>query len=108
MPYWDERVEEMHKHVGHKGDKYHIDILAAHFVLNPDKFDVVVGSNLFGDILSDLGLPVLAPSALHHLAILILKAISRLCLSLCIAQAPILRARVLRTRLADMGRGNDA
>ncbi|HEY0234103.1 MAG TPA: isocitrate/isopropylmalate family dehydrogenase, partial [Afipia sp.] len=36
-------------------DKYHIDILVAHFVLNPDRFDVVVGSNLFGDILSDLG-----------------------------------------------------
>jgi tartrate dehydrogenase/decarboxylase/D-malate dehydrogenase len=36
-------------------DKYHIDILTAHFVLNPDRFDVVVGSNLFGDILSDLG-----------------------------------------------------
>ena len=56
MPYWDERVEEMHKHYPDiKVDKYHIDILAAHFVLNPDKFDVVVGSNLFGDILSDLG-----------------------------------------------------
>ena len=37
------------------GDKYHIDILTAHFVLHPDWFDVVVGSNLFGDILSDLG-----------------------------------------------------
>jgi tartrate dehydrogenase/decarboxylase/D-malate dehydrogenase len=36
-------------------DKYHIDILCAHFVLNPDRFDVVVASNLFGDILSDLG-----------------------------------------------------
>ena len=36
-------------------DKYHIDILTAHFVLHPDWFDVVVGSNLFGDILSDLG-----------------------------------------------------
>src|SRR3546814_9369475 len=36
-------------------DKYHIDILAAQFVLNPDRFDVVVASNLFGDILSDLG-----------------------------------------------------
>lgn len=36
-------------------DKYHIDILTAQFVLNPDRFDVVVGSNLFGDILSDLG-----------------------------------------------------
>ena len=38
-----------------RSDKYHIDILTAHFVLNPDRFDVVVGSNLFGDILSDLG-----------------------------------------------------
>ncbi len=56
MPYWDERVEEMQKHYPEiRVDKYHIDILAAHFVLNPDKFDVVVGSNLFGDILSDLG-----------------------------------------------------
>ncbi|WP_319518461.1 tartrate dehydrogenase [uncultured Martelella sp.] len=56
MPYWDERVVEMAK--GYPDivwDKYHIDILAAHFVLNPDRFDVVVASNLFGDILSDLG-----------------------------------------------------
>lgn len=56
MPYWDERVEEMAKQYPDIDvDKYHIDILAAHFVLNPDRFDVVVGSNLFGDILSDLG-----------------------------------------------------
>ena len=56
MPYWDERVEEMAKsHPDISWDKYHIDILCAHFVLNPDKFDVVVASNLFGDILSDLG-----------------------------------------------------
>ncbi len=56
MPYWDERVEEMAKNFpGVRWDKYHIDILAAHFVLNPDRFDVVVASNLFGDILSDLG-----------------------------------------------------
>ncbi|EAR52691.1 tartrate dehydrogenase [Oceanicola granulosus HTCC2516] len=56
MPYWDERVEEMAKNYGDvKVDKYHIDILTAQFVLNPDWFDVVVGSNLFGDILSDLG-----------------------------------------------------
>lgn len=56
MPYWDERVEEMAKsYPGIRWDKYHIDILAAHFVLNPDRFDVVVASNLFGDILSDLG-----------------------------------------------------
>ena len=56
MPYWDERVEEISKIFPEvKFDKYHIDILCAHFVLNPEKFNVVVGSNLFGDILSDLG-----------------------------------------------------
>ena len=56
MPYWDERVEEISKNFPEvKFDKYHIDILCAHFVLNPEKFNVVVGSNLFGDILSDLG-----------------------------------------------------
>jgi tartrate dehydrogenase/decarboxylase / D-malate dehydrogenase len=56
MPYWDERVEEMAKRYPDvKWDKYHIDILTAHFVLHPDWFDVVVASNLFGDILSDLG-----------------------------------------------------
>lgn len=56
MPYWDERVVEMAKNYPDiSWDKYHIDILTAHFVLNPDRFDVVVASNLFGDILSDLG-----------------------------------------------------
>lgn len=56
MPYWDERVEEMARsYPDVRCDKYHIDILAAHFVLNPQLFDVVVASNLFGDILSDLG-----------------------------------------------------
>ncbi|MCB1747834.1 MAG: tartrate dehydrogenase [Gammaproteobacteria bacterium] len=56
MPYWDERVAAMAEHYpGVRVDKYHIDILTAHFVLHPDWFDVVVASNLFGDILSDLG-----------------------------------------------------
>jgi tartrate dehydrogenase/decarboxylase/D-malate dehydrogenase len=56
MPYWDERVEEMAKKYPQvKQDKFHIDILTAHFVQRPDFFDVVVCSNLFGDILSDLG-----------------------------------------------------
>ena len=56
MPYWDERVEAMAQNYPDVAwDKYHIDILTAHFVLNPDRFDVVVASNLFGDILSDLG-----------------------------------------------------
>ena len=56
MPYWDERVAEMAKEYPDVTvDKFHIDILTAHFVQRPDFFDVVVGSNLFGDILSDLG-----------------------------------------------------
>jgi tartrate dehydrogenase/decarboxylase/D-malate dehydrogenase len=56
MPYWDERVLAMASQYPDVAcDKYHIDILTAQFVLNPDRFDVVVGSNLFGDILSDLG-----------------------------------------------------
>lgn len=56
MPFWDERVEEMAKNYPEvRCDKYHIDILAAQFVMNPNRFDVVVASNLFGDILSDLG-----------------------------------------------------
>ena len=56
MPYWDERVVAMAKDFPDvRWDKYHIDILTANFVLHPDWFDVVVGSNLFGDILSDLG-----------------------------------------------------
>ena len=56
MPYWDERFAEMAKsYPDIKTNKFHIDILTAHFVRNPDWFDVVVASNLFGDILSDLG-----------------------------------------------------
>jgi tartrate dehydrogenase/decarboxylase/D-malate dehydrogenase len=56
MPYWDERVVEMARHYPDvKVDKFHIDILTAQFVRNPQWFDVVVASNLFGDILSDLG-----------------------------------------------------
>ena len=56
MPYWDRRFEEISRAYPEcTTDKYHIDILTAHFVMNPDRFDVVVASNLFGDILSDLG-----------------------------------------------------
>jgi len=56
MPFWDEcfhRVAIEYPDV--RTDQFHIDILSAHFVRHPDWFDVVVGSNLFGDILSDLG-----------------------------------------------------
>src|SRR6478736_5481072 len=69
MPYWDERFAAIAAEYPEvKTDQYHIDILTAHFVRHPDWFDVVVGSNLFGDILSDLGPAVvgsigIAPSA---------------------------------------------
>ena len=56
MPYWDERTEAMAANYPQiTWDKQHIDILCARFVLQPERFDVVVASNLFGDILSDLG-----------------------------------------------------
>lgn len=56
MPYWDERVVEMSAAYPEVDvDKFHIDILTAQVVLHPDWFDVIVASNLFGDILSDLG-----------------------------------------------------
>jgi tartrate dehydrogenase/decarboxylase / D-malate dehydrogenase len=62
MPYWDERFAAMAQaYPDVKTAQYHIDILTAHFVQHPDWFDVVVGSNLFGDILSDLG-PAIAGS----------------------------------------------
>lgn len=69
MPFWDERFAELSKqYPAIRTDQYHVDILAANFVLHPDWFDVVVGSNLFGDILSDLGPAIagtigIAPSA---------------------------------------------
>jgi len=69
MPYWDERFKAMAaQYPGIRTDQYHIDILCAHFVGRPQVFDVVVASNLFGDILSDLGPAVcgtigIAPSA---------------------------------------------
>jgi tartrate dehydrogenase/decarboxylase/D-malate dehydrogenase len=62
MPYWDERFAAMSKaYPDIRTAQYHIDILTAHFVQHPDWFDVVVASNLFGDILSDLG-PAIAGS----------------------------------------------
>jgi tartrate dehydrogenase/decarboxylase / D-malate dehydrogenase len=69
MPFWDERFSAISKSFPDvRNDQYHIDILSAHFVQHPDWFDVVVASNLFGDILSDLGAAVagsigLAPAA---------------------------------------------
>ena len=69
MPFWDELVAEAAaRHPGVRTDSEHIDALAAKLVLQPERFDVIVGSNLFGDILSDLAAAVagsigVAPSA---------------------------------------------
>ncbi len=69
MPFWDERFAAVRKdYPDVRADQFHIDILSAHFVRQPDSFDVVVASNLFGDILSDLGPAIvgsigIAPSA---------------------------------------------
>ncbi len=69
MPFWDERFAAVGSEFPDlRRDQFHIDILTAHFVQHPDWFDVVVGSNLFGDILSDLGPAIaggigIAPSA---------------------------------------------
>lgn len=69
MPFWDECVEKMSESYPEIDvNKYHIDILTANFVNKPENYDVVVGSNLFGDILSDLGPGItgtiaIAPSA---------------------------------------------
>lgn len=69
MPFWDERFAEAAKaYPDVRIDQYHIDILAARLVMSPERFDVIVASNLFGDILSDLGPGVtgtiaVAPSA---------------------------------------------
>ncbi|MBN6041132.1 tartrate dehydrogenase [Amycolatopsis sp. 195334CR] len=69
MPFWDELVAEVaQRHPEVRSDKEHIDALAAKLVLAPERFDVIVGSNLFGDILSDLAAAVvgsigIAPAA---------------------------------------------
>jgi len=73
MPFWDERFAAVARdYPDIKTDQYHIDILTAHFVRHPDWFDVVVGSNLFGDILSGSGARLrrgsigIAPSRQHQ------------------------------------------
>jgi tartrate dehydrogenase/decarboxylase/D-malate dehydrogenase len=56
MPFWDERFQVIsQEYPDVRADQYHVDILAARFVMSPERFSIVVGSNLFGDILSDLG-----------------------------------------------------
>jgi tartrate dehydrogenase/decarboxylase/D-malate dehydrogenase len=93
MPYWDERVAEMAKNYpGIQLDKFHIDILTAHFVQRPDFFDVVVASNLFGDILSDLGPACTGTIGIAPSANLNPSASFPRCSSRCMARLPTLRA----------------
>ena len=106
MPYWDERFAAMGKHYPDiRTDQFHIDILCAHFVQHPDWFDVVVGSNLFGDILSDLG-PAVAGS-------IGIAAVGQhqpgdgrfpRCSSRCMARRPTSPASTSATRSARSGR----
>lgn len=106
MPYWDERVEEMAKNYPEiRWDKQHIDILCARFVLQPERFDVVVGSNLFGDILSDLGRPVPALSALRRRPISIRSAISRRCSNRFTGRRRIFTVKISPTRSPPFGPG---
>ena len=97
MPYWDERVAEMAKAYPQVAvDRFHIDILTAHFVQRPQQFDVVVASNLFGDILSDLGPACtgtigIAPSANLNPT----RAVARACSSRCTARRPTSPARAI-------------
>ena len=103
LPYWDERFAEMSKRFPDiKTDQYHIDILTAHFVQHPDWFDVVVGSNLFGDILSDLGPAIagsigIAPSGNINPSGKCLR-----CLSQCMALRRILRGKELQSNCCSL------
>src|ERR1035437_359659 len=96
MPYWDERFKAVGAgYPDVKTDQYHIDILTAHFVQHPDWFDVVVASNLFGDILSDLG-----PAATGTIG----SASSPRCSNRCTARRPTSTARRSPTRSVRSGR----
>jgi len=105
MPYWDERVEAMAaQYPAVRVDKYHIDILTAHFVQHPDWFDVVVASNLFGDILSG-SRPGAAPgrSPSRRRATSIRSGPRHRCSNPCMARRPTLPARVSPIRSARSG-----
>lgn len=96
MPYWDERFVAMAaEYPDVEADKQHIDILAAHFVQYPDRFSVVVGSNLFGDILSDLGPAVVGGIGIAASANLDPQRRFPRCSSRCTVPHRILRGRGL-------------
>lgn len=101
MPWWDKRAAETAaKYPDITWDKQHIDILCARFVLNPDRFDVVVASNLFGDILSDLGPACTGTIGIAPSGNLNPEGKFRRCSNRCTARRRISRARTSPTRLA--------
>jgi isocitrate/isopropylmalate dehydrogenase len=105
MPYWDERVAAMApSYPGVSVDQYHIDILTAHFVRNPHWFDVVVASNLFGDILSDLGPACTGAIAIAPSGNINRSAIILPCSSRCTARPPTSRVKASPIRSARSGR----
>lgn len=109
MPFWDERLAVMAaEYPDVSVRKYHIDILAAHFVQHPDWFDVVVASILFGDILSDLGPACTGTIGIAPSANLNPERKYRRCSSLFMGLLQTLLARVLPTRSVRSGRGTDA
>lgn len=60
MPFWDEVFQEVSRdYPSIQTESQHIDALAAFFVTRPEKFDVIVASNLFGDILTDIGAAIM-------------------------------------------------
>ena len=105
MPYWDERVREMAKaYPDVKWNQFHIDILTAHFVMNPDRFNVVVASNLFGDILSDLGPACTGTIGIAPSGNINPNANSPRCSSRCTARRPTSPGRASPIRSARSGR----
>ena len=109
MPYWDERVKEMAKsYPDVKWNQFHIDILTARFVMNPDWFNVVVASNLFGDILSDLGPACTGTIGIARPAISIRNANSLPCSSRCTAPRPTSTAKASPIRSSDLVGRHDA
>ena len=105
MPYWDERVAAMAKAYPQVTvDRFHIDILTAHFVQRPQHFDVVVASNLFGDILSDLGPACTGTIGIAPSPTSTRRASGRRCSSRCTARRPTSPARAWPTRSGRSGR----
>jgi tartrate dehydrogenase/decarboxylase/D-malate dehydrogenase len=105
MPYWDEGFAEMAlRYPDVRTSMYHIDILTAHVVQHPDWFDVVVASNLFGDILSDLGPACTGTIGIAPSANLNPERLSHRCSSRCTARRPTSTAGASPIRSGRIGR----